>query len=291
MDSQGMNHLGDTDTNTETDIGSQTQLALGNLDPIMHLLLASIGRYQELSQTSASDPGSTVTESLISLLKAQIHLLGALQTALLDGKSKVPDAHFLKFSEFLSLPLVTILSFQRRTLEKYTSNPAHQSAVRTCIETAATTFSSLVSMMDQPLLPKQSLEYITVCTLTAATTTRDDTLMLLDRGVECEGAVLDLIQALFSNSTRNESGLMDRTLMLALIRQNVVSTIVERCVNGLDDWSLAMGALRTINSLLASVSVKDLWQRLFPGVFVVSVFILIFVDHPCAVFAPRSYSL
>lgn len=275
MNSEEMKHLGNTkiDTDTDADIDSRTQLGSGNLNPIFHLLLTSIGRYQKLSQTLALDPGST-TESLICLLKAQIHLLRELQTTLFDEKSNVPDAEILDFSKSLSLPLMTILSFQTQTSETYTSNPAHLSAVRTCIQTAATMFSSSVFLMDQPLLPKQSLDYITVCTLTTTTPTRnDDSLHLLDRGVECERAVLDLIKTLFSNSTRN--GSMDHTLMLALIRQNVVSTIVARCVNVLDDRSLAMNALKCIDSMLASVNVKDIWQRLFPGLFVVSVFIQI----------------
>jgi hypothetical protein len=125
----------------EADRDHKRNYAYRSLDPILRLLLASIGRYQELQDSGESSSSTTGTalmvrragskmedvERLIGLLKSQIQLMATLQTTLLSLNSKFGGADDLNFfSEYVSLPLVAILSSYGRT--KVSKKAAHQSA-------------------------------------------------------------------------------------------------------------------------------------------------------------------
>lgn len=266
----------------------QGKLAFRRLDPTLYLLLLSIRSYKK-AQISTSEAGydfartgaewsigwagskSETGELSIRFLKAQVQLMATLQVQILDLNSKYNELEWIIISDSIAFPLLDILSSYRGN---EVSNAAHHSARLQAIETAAKALSAFVSILDTPLLSKKTYDYIVVCTSSIPNGVATDG--SFERGIDCEKALLQLIRTLLANSTMN--GPMNVELTMILNESQLVGQIAASCIAAITvddherhkDIALQNEALLTINALLVSVSLKEMWQKLFPGCFVVS---------------------
>lgn len=264
----------------------QGKLAFRRLDPTLYLLLLSIRSYKK-AQISTSEAGydfartgaewsigwagskSETGELSIRFLKAQVQLMATLQVQILDLNSKYNELEWIIISDSIAFPLLDILSSYRGN---EVSNAAHHSARLQAIETAAKALSAFVSILDTPLLSKKTYDYIVVCTSSIPNGVATDG--SFERGIDCEKALLQLIRTLLANSTMN--GPMNVELTMILNESQLVGQIAASCIAAITvddherhkDIALQNEALLTINALLVSVSLKEMWQKLFPGCFV-----------------------